>query len=221
MPVVRSRSPTMRWLRGCSKFCRFETKEPMPATPSDGGHSIRRGPVNVAVGLDFGTHSTKAVFFELGAGARIFRPVNFRHGLARWPGYTLPGIGTIRNGALVWGSEAAALLEKRPWNEGIRRLKVLVAAAGGGRFGDTALHANYLRELERSNVDLETWRPQHVVVAALALQMAEVRLRLEDHYGVRDFDAQFAIPVPIDQAQDSGVLALCQRVANATQRLLT
>src|SRR6185437_14853894 len=54
-----------------------------------------------------------------------------------------------------------------------------------------------------------------------ALQMAEVRLRLEDHYGVRDFDAQFAIPVPIDQAQDSGVLALYQRVANATQRLLT
>ncbi len=206
----------MKWLRGFWKSSSKSGAEPPGRTT---GPFIRAQEIRVSVGLDFGTHATKAAFFQFGAGARVIRPLRFQHGLEHWPDYALPGVGLIRNGTLVWGAEAAAELDRRPWREGLRRLKVLLAGTRDSGFVDPDLGKDYLRHLEEAGVDESLWRPEHVATASLALQIVAVRRRLQALYPGKRIDAQFTIPVPIDHVQDSGVLAAYRRVANGAEQL--
>lgn len=210
----------MKWLRG------FWKSSDRPATAhasqsAESGPFVRAGPVRLSVGLDFGTHSTKVAYFQFGAGARVIRPLRFQHGLAHWPEFTLPAVGLIRNSRLVWGAEAAAELDRRPWNEGIRRLKVLLAGIGDPASAEDSAREEYSRELEREGVDQVVWRPEHVASAALAVQVAEVHRLLRSLYPGRQLDAQFTIAVPIDHVQNSTVLGLYHQVENTSQQLLS
>lgn len=180
---------------------------------------IQNDDVRIAVGLDFGTHSTKVVFVQLGAN-RIYRPMRFGHGLASWQDYTMPAVGIIRYGSLLWGADAARELEGRPWSAGIRRLKVLVAAASDAAFQDDALLAAFDTEIGNAGLDRGVWTPCHVAAAAIALQMREVRRRLSREFPGRNLNVDFAVPVPIDHVEKSHVLTYFQSVADAALHLI-
>lgn len=183
------------------------------------GNARRRGPVRVSIGLDFGTHGTKVAYLQYGAARRV-RPLTFDHGLAGWPDFVMPAVGLIRSGQLVWGVEAARALDGSPWNKGIRRLKVLLAAVGDDRFADRELESQYRAELDAAGVDHDLWRPEHVMVAALALQMVEVQRLVGERYPGQTLIPEFTIPVPIDQVQHSRVFELYLRVAEAADGLV-
>lgn len=206
----------MKWLRVFSKSSPKSSRD----EPVAKALFVRSGPVRVSVGLDFGTHSTKAAFFQFGAGARVIRPLWFHHTLQHWPHFAIPAVGVIRNGGLVWGAEAAAELDHRPWNQGIRRLKVLLAAGGDRGFEDQDLLEHFKLELLAGGVDPGIWHPGPVAAAALAYQISEVYRELRELYPGRQVDAQFAIPAPIDHVQDSAVLATYRRVANTAEELI-
>ena len=184
------------------------------------GPFIRRSTAKVSVGVDFGTHSTKVAFFELGVGARAVRPLRFHHDLSDWADFTLPSLGVIRNGALLWGAAAATALQNKRWNEGIRRLKVLLTAVGDMEFADQRLLEDYRRELESARVDAKVWSPQHVAAAALAIQIQTILTQLREQFRDRQIDARFTIPVPIDHIQDSTVLGIYRRVTRTAEQLL-
>lgn len=208
----------MKWLR---EYWKSRARRDAPVPAPDQGPFILPQEVRLSVGLDVGTAATKVVFFQFGAGARVFRPLRFDHRLEHWPDYILPSVGLIRDQTLVWGAEAARELGNRSWREGIRRLKVLFAGTRDSAFADPDLEADYLQYLQQSGVDQRLWCPEHVMTASLALQIVTVRKQLQALYPGKRIDAQFTIPVPIDQAQDSHVLAVYRRAANGAGQLTT
>ncbi len=180
---------------------------------------IQNEDIRIAVGLDFGTHSTKVVFVQLGAN-RIYRPMRFHHGRSSWPNYTIPAVGLFRNGGLVWGATAAHELEGKPWDAGIRRLKVLVAASVEPAFQDDVLSAAFDAEVRDAGLDRDVWTPCHVAAVALAMQMREVRRGLSSEFPGGRLHVDFAIPVPIDHVENSSVLQCFRAVADAASQLL-
>lgn len=194
---------------------RKEDRPPSAAT----GPLIRRADVKVSVGLDFGTHATKATFMQFG-GPRVVRPVRFHGGVDHWPDFALPAVGIIRDNALIWGVEAASELDRMPWNVGIRRLKVLLAGTAELPLADRRLRESFEAYVESAGVDRFEWRPDHVATAALALQITAVRRQVEAFFAKRRVDTQVAVPVPIDHVQDSALFARYCRVANAAQGLI-
>ena len=218
-----------KWLRG---FWKSSAKRPeqaaaataAPDSPrastSAGSPFVRRAVADVSVGLDFGTHGPKVVYYLRSAGARTFRPLSFGHSLTSWPRFVLPAVGVIDSGQLIWGERAGELLESRAWDDGIRRLKALFAARGSSAFADNALDSAYLGYLSRCGVKPSEWVPEVVMTAALALQIETVYTLLKRELGAQTVRAQFAIPVPIDQVQNSRVFSLYRRVANAAATLV-
>lgn len=192
-----------------------------PASRAASSPLMRSGPIRVSVGLDFGTHGTKAVYFERGVGERVFHPVRFGHGLEDWPDYVLPAVGIVKVGRLVWGSDAARELADQPWNAGLRRLKAVVAGHGDPRFMTPDLAAGYSHALEQGGVDPAAWTPTSLTAAALALQIQEIHGHLRRAYPGRQIRASYTIPVPIDQVENSRVNPLFQRVSAIAEGLLT
>lgn len=204
-----------RSLLGFWKFFRRRKEDRLAKT----GPFIRPAEVKVSIGLDFGTHATKAAFFQFG-GPRVVRAVRFHRGLDQWPDFALPAVGIIRDNALVWGIEAASELDRMAWSAGIRRLKVLLAATSERPFADHRLSEAYQAYLQAAGVNPVEWQPEHVATASLALQIMAVRREVDAFFDGRRVDAQCAVPVPIDHAQNSALLARYYRVINASQRLV-
>jgi len=169
--------------------------------------------------LDFGTHSTKVAHLELGAGTRVVRPLRFGHGAGDYPDWLLPAVGLLGANGLMWGGGAAKELSGRPWDSGLRRLKVLVAGSVDPAFDDPGLRHSYKRQIAAAtscgDVTIEA-----LAVAAVSLQIAEVRRQLQEIYRGRPIEAQFTIPVPIDQVQHSAVLGQYHRIINAVQAVV-
>lgn len=220
-----------KWLQGFWRSLRGSVAHPTGTEPRSNQQSkpdapvapkspiIRTAPTQISVGLDFGTHGTKVVYVQLG-GARVFRPLDFGHSLADWPNFSLPAVGVVRNGGLIWGSEAARTLERRPWDAGIRRLKVLAASECDQKFRDPDLAMNYSRLLEAEGLDPAVWDPRHVMAAAVALQVVEVQRLLSQRYSGRSLKVQYALPVPIDQVDRSAVFAGYRRTVATAERLV-
>lgn len=180
----------------------------------------RRKKVDLVVGLDFGTSSSKVAYRELGASARVVTPILFDHGLETYPSYCLPSVGHLnRKGRFIWGPEAVRLLQKDSWSSGVRRLKVLVAGEVDPAFRDERAAEAYADYLARVGLNADLMHPSHVAALALAKQMHVVRGKLQEVYRESELDLRFNVCVPIDQYEHSLMLGVYHRIHHVAEKL--
>jgi hypothetical protein len=167
---------------------------------------VRREKIVLQVGLDFGTSATKVMFSQ--ARRRGVRPVLFEHGLNHVPPYCLPSLVAIdKNKQLLFGTEAARILSGKPWDHGIRRLKVLVAGEQDPRFRDSETHESFQQYVEQNWGAEVALEPRLLTALYLAYVMHAVRLKLTrlQEYRNQDLDFHFNICVPIDYVENNAV----------------
>lgn len=191
-----------------------------PQAQPAGSPFRRQAKLDLYVGLDFGTSSTKAAYLELGSGERRIRPLVFDHGLEEYPAYCLPSVGAFaRDGRLVWGADALPLLRRHPWGSGLRRLKVVIAGSKDQRFHDSDASERFRNYLIEQGMSPDRYLPEHIGAAALALQMHAVRRLLQQQYAGRELDIRFNVCVPIDQVERSTVLATYHQMMHVAEQL--
>src|SRR5690606_28721045 len=105
--------------------------------------------------------------------ARQVRALNFGHDLEGWPSWALPAVGRFAGNALQWGNEAAAVLTHAPWNTGIRRLKLLIAASADPAYADERLLTDLEREREQAQPTVSSVSMDAIAVVAIASQVRE------------------------------------------------
>ena len=180
----------------------------------------RKEKVDLVVGLDFGTSSTKAAYRELGSTARKVIPIVFNHGLATYPPYCLPSVGHLsKEGRLLWGPDAVRKLEYESWSSGIRRLKVLVAGQQDTAFRDEGAAQAYNEYVARAGLDPTNYRPEHLIAVAIAKQMHLVRRILGNSYPGVEIDIRFNVCVPIDQMERPGIMEVYHRINHVADEM--
>ena len=208
----------------CAPNAGVKNDSPGAVTPPNTSQSTpliqRKRHLDIYVGLDFGTSSTKAAYLELGGVTRVVRPVLFDHDLLTYPPYCLPSVGAIDlDRQFLWGAAAVRALAQQPWTAGIRRLKVLLAGGQDPAFLDRATRQDFRDYLERVGANEDRAKPEHIAAVALGLQMTEVRRTLERQYGGAELDIRFNVCAPIDHIESNAVLATYYRVLNVAQDL--
>jgi len=176
--------------------------------------AFRRKPkVDLVVGLDFGTSSTKAAYRELGSAARRVRPILFEHELGVYPSYCWPSVGVVTKARrLVWGPDAIRRLEDESWSSGIRRLKVLVAGEYDVAFRDIRAVQAYEEHLALAGLKPDSYRPEYLAAVALAKQMHVVRTILTKAYKGAELDIRFNVCVPIDHLEHSRMVDVHRKI---------
>jgi tetrahydromethanopterin S-methyltransferase subunit G len=156
-----------------------EAQVPKRQVEKDSAQIIRRKleKVHLQVGLDFGTHSTKVVYSQI--GKRVSRALNFEHNLPNYPNYCLPSVAAIDNhGKLTLGIDAAKLLLDKEWDLGFQRFKVIVAGNYDKGFKDPISHENFYRYSKRHGYD-ETFTSERLTAIYLAYAMEKARELIE------------------------------------------
>lgn len=190
------------------------------ATPALSSALRRKRKVDLVVGLDFGTSSTKAAYRELGSASRSVVPLLFDHGLTTYPEYCLPSVGCVTaERRLIWGHEAVRRLAAAPWSSGIRRLKVLVAGECDRAYRDDRAYDAYVAHLESRGLTPERCSPPHLCAVALAKQMYIVRGHLSEAYRGAELDLRFNICVPIDHLENQVMLGVYHRIHHVAEQL--
>ena len=180
----------------------------------------RKQKVDLIVGLDFGTSSTKVAYRELGSASRKVVPIAFDHKLKTYPTYCLPSVGFISpDRRLVWGPEAVRKLERESWSSGIRRLKVLVAGEQDLSFRDIRAVEAYNSYLASVGLNAGAYRPEYVAAFALARQMHVVREILTNRYRNAELDIRFNMCVPIYHMEHSRMLGVHNKINHVAEDL--
>ena len=183
-----------------------EAKKQRPSGP------VRRRveKIQIQVGLDFGTSSTKIAYAPIsGVGQRQVRPLIFDHNLKTYETFCLPSLAAFdRNRKLLLGIEAAKLLENEPWDSGLRRLKVVVAGKYEQSFVDPNTKTAFDKYLEQHDIETKTHSPELITSVYLAYAMRQARLAIQNVPDFRnhELDLLFNVCVPIDHMQKRRVL---------------
>jgi hypothetical protein len=184
------------------------------------GPLFLRRRLRFSVGVDFGTTSTKAAYLVMGEAGRRTRPIFFDHGLREYPDFCEPSVGLIHKGRLLWGAVAARALADKPWATGLRRLKVLLAGEHDPSFRDDKLLTYHQLYIEACGLEPAQYSIEALTAAVFATQLANLRAILEDLHPGQVEDAMYNVCVPIEQVENSLVLASYHRVIDVAQRLL-
>ena len=180
---------------------------------------VPSAPLQVIVGLDFGTSSTKVAYQQLGVPTRQVRPILFGHGLEAFPDYCLPStVAASPDGRLLTCSAACAVLARGGYGAGIRRLKVVVAGRSAPEFREESAELAFgsaVAELPPSS----RAQPEQYLAVVMAAQMRVVRRWLERRLGTGNLALVFNVCVPIDHVEHNAVLRAFERVIWAAQAL--
>ncbi|MBN2416802.1 hypothetical protein JXO52_13225 [bacterium] len=156
----------------------------------------------IQVGLDFGTSSIKAVFWDM--ETNLHTAVDFNHGLEGYPNYCMPCVAALDDqGQLVIAEKAVELLEHGGWENGLRRFKVLVAANCDSSFLDQNSIDEYNAYFARFGKK-DKAIPEDITVLILAYAMRrcrEVISRREENKD-KNLRLNFNICMPLEQYDD-------------------
>jgi hypothetical protein len=191
-----------------------EAQIPKRQVEKDSAQIIRRKleKVHLQVGLDFGTHSTKVVYSQI--GRPLSRALNFEHNLPNYPNYCLPSIASVDNhGKLTLGIDAAKLLLDKEWDLGFQRFKVIVAGEYDKGFRDPVSHENFNSYLRRHGYD-KTFTSERLTAIYLAYAMKKAREVIEARreYQNVELDIAFNICMPIDHLENNKVKAVFEKI---------
>ena len=172
--------------------------------------------IQIQVGLDFGTSTTKIAYAPIsGVGRRQVRPLIFDHSLKTYEHFCLPSLAAFdRNGHLLLGIEAAKLLESEPWDSGLRRLKVVVAGRYEESFHDPNTEKAFYKYMEQHGRETKTHSPELITSIYLAYAMRQARLAIQNVPDFRNYelDLLFNVCVPIDHMQKEPVLLAFHKI---------
>jgi hypothetical protein len=173
----------------------------------------RKEIIHVQVGLDFGTSATKIIYAQV--GGRFFRPVLFKHGLPNYPPFALPSVmafGSHNN--LLIGSDAARHLLDKPWQEGLQRLKMIVAGKYDPAFKEPQTEETFYRYLEIEKKDPGIFTPERLtaIFLAFALRQARYAVRRAPEFHNYDLDIAFNICMPIDHLENNLVRSAFENI---------
>jgi hypothetical protein len=191
-----------------------EAQVPKRQVEKDSAQIIRRKleKVHLQVGLDFGTHSTKVVYSQI--GKHLSRALNFKHNLPNYPNYCLPSVAAIDNhGKLALGIDAAKLLLDKEWDLGFQRFKVIVAGNHDKGFKDPISHENFYRYLKQHGYD-ETFTSERLTAIYLAYAMGKARELIERRAEYQDVELviDFNICMPIDHIENNKVKLVFENI---------
>lgn len=194
-----------------SIFGKWTGRQSVPA-PATGAIRRRASSLRIQVGLDFGTSSTKVMFRRLGHEEGPIS-MDFGHRSPGYPSFSLPSLAAFDNrGAILFHQAAAAVLESRPWSEGLSRFKVLVAGAVDPRYRDPVAVERFEQYVRRFRAYASDCTPEALTASFLAAAMRAVRERLQKTYGSVELDIAFNICVPVDQRENNRVMPTFSRV---------
>jgi hypothetical protein len=210
----------MGWLKRIADALLKGKKAQEPTRPKNGRKDVkrehkvapaiqrRREKIVLNVGLDFGTSATKVMFSQ--ARRRGVWPVTFDHGLKYLPDYCLPSLVAIDSKKhFVFGSQAARVLRNKPWDHGIRRLKVLVAGEHDERFRDQETEQKFKEYTAEHFSSKSPLTPKLLTALYLAYVMNMVRQKITQRaeYANHELDFLFNMCIPIDYAENNPVRA--------------
>lgn len=174
---------------------------------------IRKTPEKrrVQVGLDFGTSNTKIVYSLLGRPQKI--PILFNHELDIYPDFCLPSVAAVNDqNKLIFGIKAAQFLSDKSWDEGLRRLKVVVAGKYDNSFKDKQTEDqfnNYLEEHFNSTCSISV---EQITAIYLAYAMYLARIEIKNRLKSNDLDLMYNICIPIDHVQNNKVRYVFEKI---------
>ena len=172
--------------------------------------SVDRPPIDIQVGVDFGTSTTKIAFQQLGREGIV--PVVLNHGINSVPDFCLPSVATFdHSGTLVVGIEAAKALETAPQSDGIRGLKVLLAGKYDDQMRAPDLEEAFRRCCVTSDSDLSV-EGVTAVFLAYTLRKARHTITGRPEYRGQAINLAFNVCVPIEQVESNRVLNAFERV---------
>jgi len=169
--------------------------------------------VKIQVGLDFGTSATKAVYKKF--GGRYSRPILWDHGLSEYPEFVIPSLAVVSDeGRLVFGAEAARILEDRPFSDGLRNIKVVLAGKYNDSHHDPVWHKRFhVNIADLKSLDHDS-AAEYITTLYLAFVMHQTRLKLEalPGYISTRLDLYYNICVPIDYIEIDGLWSVFGKI---------
>jgi hypothetical protein len=175
----------------------------------------RRDETAIHVGIDFGTSSTKIAYFQHGSIGNKIQPVLFNHGLESYPEYCLPSLAVFDDGNdFLLGKEAAKFLSTKPWDQGLRYFKMIVAGKYNDSFYDKTSTQNFNQSLRNNKYDVE-----HVTAAFLAYTIRNSKKLIEKLCSGYPLSFAFNVCIPIDQVEDSKVKPIFDKILACSQEI--
>ena len=188
--------------------------KPAPTKANPESARIRRTVEKLAiqVGIDFGTSSTKIAYRQFGETKEVV-PVIFGHHLASYPEYCMPSVAAYNNkGQLLLGEKAAKYIENRPWDEGLRRFKMLVAGLYDEAYGEEDTRNSYFEYLENTKQAGDTFHPIYLTITYLVYIMQLTRKKIQEKNPNNELDLSFNVGIPVDQREKNAVFNAFQRI---------
>lgn len=175
---------------------------------------IREAPKKqvVQVGLDFGTSNTKIAYSLLGIRRPQKNPILFNNKLDVYPDFCLPSVAAVNDqNKLIFGIEAAQFLSNKSWDEGLRRLKVVVAGRHNNNFRDE-LTENQFHEYLEKHLNTNSISPEQITSMYLAYAIYIARKEITNSLKSNDLDLMFNICIPIDHVQNNKVRFVFEKI---------
>ncbi len=193
---------------------KLKPEGPKPKSPEKIGRRPKK--INIQVGIDFGTSTTKVAFFQLSSLGSKIQPVLFNHRLKSYPVYCLPSLAAFDgDNNFLLGIEAAKFLATKPWDSGLRHFKMIVAGKYNDSFHDKTSSQLFSRNLGDNN-EIEV---EHVTAAFIAYSIRVSRKLIEEQYPDYQLDFAFNVCIPIDQVQDSKVKPVFDKILTCSQKI--
>lgn len=180
----------------------------------------KRAEAHIQVGLDFGTSCTKVVYRQ--HGKPFARALGFRNGLPNYPDYCLPSLAAADQGKVLLGEQAARCLLNEPWDSGLQRFKVIVAAEHSAAFRDEITQNKFNQYLEVHGLETSL-SADRLTAIYLAYVMKKVRtlLKTRPEYDDVDLDLAFNICLPIEQIENREIVHGFEKILAWAQALET
>jgi hypothetical protein len=133
-------------------------------------------------------------------------PILFDHDLPSFPRYCLPTVAAItEDKTLLFGIDAEKHLQNRPFNEGLRALKMVVAGRIAKEFFTPYEDARYEEYIRKKGCDPALLDPKRITSMYLAYAIREVRKRLKHEFNSDRLQIVYNINMPIHHMEHEGV----------------
>ena len=147
------------------------------------------------VGVDFGTSFTKVAYKVLGGNRHVF-PVDLSPN-TEMP-YALPSLVAFNGRKVLYGDDANFFLRDKPWDDGVRYMKILFAGDVDGEYKDDDLDTRFREYCGRQVLDLELLNPGYMVAAYLAWVFRRIKNCLDKKFEANNTTYNFNVCLPID-----------------------
>ena len=180
----------------------------------------KREKLILQVGIDFGTSATKIAYARLGTAGKRVTPLVFKHRVPSCPSYCMPSVCAFDpQGKFLLGFEAARVLHDKPYDFGLRRLKVVVAGRHDPSFRDDTTECAFAQYASDHLGGSSSFVPEHVTTAFVAYAIHVVEEELARLFAGYDLDIGFNVCIPIDHVENVAVKKVFDRILLSAELL--